>query len=130
MPSVPAHLRDLLWTGTKFGLVGLTTVGIYFAVLALARPMVQGVVALSLLAYTVSAVFNFAVQAHVTFGTRPDGAKLRRYILMHLLCMGMNSGLMHLLVDRAGLGLYGAQVLVTGVIAATSFLLSRFWVYR
>lgn len=123
-------LQDLLWTGTKFGLVGGVTVGVYFAVLALARPVIPNVVALSLLAYVVSAVFNFAAQARVTFGARPDGIRLRRYILMHLLCMGLNSGLLYLLVERAGLGLYGAQLLVTGVIAVTSFGLSRAWVYR
>ena len=123
-------MRDLFWTGTKFGLVGVVTVGVYFAVLALARPVVPGVVALSLLAYVVSAVFNFAAQASFTFGARPDGTRLKRYIAMHILCMGLNSGLMYLLVERAGLGLYGAQLLVTGVVAVTSFLLSRAWVYR
>lgn len=130
MPSVPASLRDLLWTGTKFGFVGLATVGVYFVVLALARPVAPGVVALSLLAYMVSAVFNFIAQARVTFGIQPNGNKLGRYILMHLLCMGLNSGLMYLLVERVGLGLYSAQFLVTGVIATTSFVLSRLWVYR
>lgn len=129
-PGGIAWLRDLVWTGTKFGAVGLTTVGVYFAVLALLRPLVHGVVALSLLAYLASAVFNFAAQARVTFGTRPDRTSLQRYVLMHLLCMGLNAGLMHLLVERAAFGLYTAQLMVTGVIAITSFLLSRAWVYR
>lgn len=125
-----ASLQDLVWTGTKFGLVGLTTVGLYFVVLALARPFIGNIVVLSLFAYVVSAVFNFAAQARVTFGSTPTGARLVRYILMHLLCMVMNATLIHTLIERIGMGFYPAQILVTVIIAGTSFVLSRLWVYR
>ena len=123
-------LRELLWTGTKFGAVGLTTVGLYFVVLALARPFIANVVVLSLTAYVASAVFNFAAQATVTFGSTPTGARLVRYILMHLLCMAMNAVLIYILVERLGVGFYFAQVLLTVIIAGTSFTLSHLWVYR
>ena len=123
-------LRELLWTGTKFGAVGLTTVGLYFVVLALARPFIANIVVLSLTAYVASAVFNFAAQARVTFGSTPTGARLVRYILMHLLCMAMNATLIHTLVERIGMGFYPAQLLVTVIIAGTSFILSHLWVYR
>lgn len=125
-----AGLRDLLWTGTKFGVVGLTTVGLYFLVLVLTRPFIANVVVLSLFAYVVSAVFNFVAQARVTFGSTPTGARLVRYILMHLFCMAMNATLIHTLVERIGVEFYLSQVLVTVIIAGTSFVLSRLWVYR
>ncbi|SFU12662.1 GtrA family protein [Sedimentitalea nanhaiensis] len=125
-----ASLRDLLWTGTKFGLVGLTTVGLYFIVLALARPFIANVVILSLFAYVASAAFNFVAQARVTFGSTPTGTRLVRYILMHLLCMGMNATLIYTLIERMDMGFYPAQILVTVIIAGTSFVLSRLWVYR
>lgn len=125
-----AGLRELLWTGTKFGVVGLTTVGLYFLVLVLTRPFIANVVVLSLFAYVVSAVFNFVAQARVTFGSTPTGARLVRYILMHLLCMAMNATLIHTLVERIGVEFYLSQVLVTVIIAGTSFVLSRLWVYR
>jgi putative flippase GtrA len=125
-----ASLRELLWTGTKFGMVGLTTVGLYFVVLALARPVIANVVVLSLFAYVVSAVFNFVTQARFTFGSTPTGSRLVRYILMHLLCMAMNGTLIHTLVERIGVEFYLSQVLVTVIIAGTSFVLSRLWVYR
>ncbi len=126
----PTSLRELFWTGARFGVVGLTTVGLYFAVLALADPFIANVVVLSLLAYVLSAVFNFVAQARFTFGSTPTGNRLLRYILMHLLCMAMNATLIHTLVVRMGMGFYLAQVLVTIVIAGTSFVLSRLWVYR
>ena len=112
MPSEKSALRELVLTGAKFGVVGLTTVGLYFVVLALARPFIANVVALSL------------------FGSTPTGARLVRYILMHLLCMGMNATLIHLLIERMGVSFYPAQILVTFAVAGTSFVLSRLWVYR
>lgn len=130
MPSEKSALRELVLTGAKFGVVGLTTVGLYFVVLALARPLIANVVALSLFAYVVSAVFNFVAQARFTFGSTPTGARLLRYILMHLLCMGLNAALIHTLIERMGVAFYPAQILVTFVIAGTSFILSRLWVYR
>ncbi|MBK0329370.1 GtrA family protein [Rhodobacteraceae bacterium F11138] len=123
-------LRELIWTSAKFGLVGLSTVGLYFVVLALARPFIANVVALSLFAYVASAAFNFVAQARFTFGSTPTGARLTRYILMHLLCMGMNAVLIHTLIERMGTEFYTAQILVTVIIAGTSFVLSRVWVYR
>ena len=130
MPVTRDSLRDLVWTGTKFGAVGLTTVAIYFVVLALARPFVPNIVILSLLAYVVSAVFNFAAQARVTFGAALTGTRLRRYIQMHLLGMALNATLIYTLVEMIGLGFYPAQILVTVIVAGTSFVLSRLWVYK
>lgn len=130
MPMEKSALRDLIWTGAKFGVVGLTTVGLYFVVLALARPFITNVVVLSLFAYVASAVFNFVAQARFTFGSTPTGSRLVRYILMHLLCMGMNATLIHTLIERMGVGFYPAQIMVTFIIAGTSFVLSRLWVYR
>ncbi len=123
-------LRDLVWTGTKFGIVGLTTVGLYFVVLVLARPFIANVVLVSLFAYVVSTVFNFAAQATFTFGSTPTGIHLMRYMLMHLLCMAINATLIHTLIERMGAAFYPAQILVTFVVAGTSFILSRLWVYR
>ncbi len=125
-----ASLRDLFRTGAKFGLVGLTTVGLYFLVLTLARPFIANVVALSLLAYVASAAFNFVAQARFTFGSTPTGTRLTRYMLMHLLCMGLNATLIHSLITRIGMEFYTAQILVTVIIAGTSFVLSKLWVYR
>lgn len=130
MTALGDSLRDLVWTGAKFGAVGLVTVGIYFLVLVLARPFVENVVLVSLLAYVVSAVFNFVAQAKFTFGSTPSGTRLVRYILMHLFCMALNAVLIHLLVERIGFGFYRSQVLLTFIVAGTSFVLSRLWVYR
>ena len=129
-PDVRAELAELAATAAKFGGVGLATIAVYFVVLALLRPVIENVAVLSVAAYLISAVFNYIAQRRVTFGSRDAGTgAILRYLIMHGLCMGLNAGLLSLLVDGFGFGLFIAQVPVTGVVAATSFALSHLWVF-
>lgn len=130
-PSQGEELRALFRTAVRFGLVGIATVGVYFAVLAALHPVLKNIVYLSASAYAISAVFNYIVQSQVTFGVSfADGRAVIRYLAMHGGLMGLNSVLMYLLVTVLELWLYGAQLLVTCIVAISSFAISHAWVYR
>ena len=131
MSELRARLEQLIRLAIRFAMVGLASVGVYFVFLALLRPMIADTVILTGTAYVASAVFNYLAQSLFTFRARAaDAGSVGRYMVMHGLCMAINSGLMHVLVDRLGMNLWLAQIGVTGVVAATSFTLSYLWVYR
>lgn len=116
----------------KFGVVGLTSVGIYFAFLVALRPLIMAPAALAAVCYALSAVANYVLQSRITFGRR-DVARtgaIMRYAAMHGLCMAINSAIMHGLVSELGQNLYLSQIAATGVVAIVSFALSALWVYR
>ena len=116
---------------TKFGLVGLGSVGVYFLVLLVLRDRIDDIVDLTAISYVASAVFNYLLQRYVTFNSsRPRAGSWFRYVCLHVLCMTLNSGLMSFLVEMQRFGLIPSQVLVTIIVAGTSFLLSYLWVYK
>ncbi len=122
---------NLLHTGFRFALVGLATVGVYFAVLALLQPVIPQIVILSATAYIVSALFNYILQARVTFGAHfSDTGTVARYITLHMICLTVNSSFMFLFVAVFGINIFLAQCFVTGIVACTSFTLSYLWVYK
>ncbi|WP_157994794.1 GtrA family protein [Paracoccus tegillarcae] len=121
----------LFWLAFRFGLVGLGSVGVYFIALYLLRPLLDSTIALTAAAYVISAVFNFILQNFFTFrGGAVHSAKVVKYMLMHILCMTINSSAMYLLVDIAGQKLYLSQLITTGIVAIVSFVLSSRYVYR
>lgn len=128
--SIGTGLRHLVSLGTRFAIVGLGSVAVYFAFLYVLAPLIANTVVLTGFCYASSAVFNYALQSSFTFRSRAISARAAsRYMAMHGLCMGLNSVLMHALVDRLGASLFLAQAGVTGIVAMTSFLLSYLWVY-
>ncbi len=124
-------MKPLLNRATKFGLVGLITVSVYFVILAVFRHIVSSVFLLSALAYVGSSAFNFMAHSKYTFGVNFANVRIfGRYVVMHMVCMLLNSAFMFGLVEIANNELYQSQIFVTIIIAATSFLLSHYWIYR
>lgn len=124
------YLR-LLWTITKFGLVGLSSVAVYFVLLALLRPVIPSTILLTATAYVGSAVFNFIFQSRVTFKTNDySKSTLLKYIIMHIICMGINSSVMYLMVDITQINIWISQIFTTSIVAGVSFILSYRWVYK
>lgn len=124
-------LKGFLWKAVKFGAMGLSSIAVYFVILAILRPLIPSVALLAALAYVGSAVFNYLAQSRVTFGadTRDYGAVLR-YMAMHGLCVFINSAGMHLLVVVWSRSFWLSQLWITALVAGTSFMVSYLWVYR
>jgi putative flippase GtrA len=121
----------------RFALVGLASTGLYFVLLALLDGVIGAVWLLAAVCYAASMGANWLVQGRFTFqGAGQGGGRggslarsLRRHVIMHLAALGANSAAMAALVDGLGLPLFGAQVLVTGVLAVTTFVVSKRWVF-
>lgn len=129
--NAPDRVTPFFWLTVRFGLVGLGSVGVYFIALFLLHPVIDNTITLTGTAYVISAIFNFILQNFFTFrAEKIHSGKVVKYILMHGLCMVINSTVMYLLVDQAGQNLYVSQAITTAIVAAVSFALSSLYVYK
>lgn len=114
----------------RFGLVGLLSVGLYMLLFTTIIRVVPPVPA-SILAYLLSMVVNFILQSRFSFRQQAlSGTSALRFVLMHMLCMGLNSSLLWLATGPLGLPVLPAQSAIVIFVAGVSYLISRFWVYQ
>lgn len=114
----------------RFALVGLSSTGLYFALLWGLRGAIGSVPVLAAVCYAISMVYNYVLQSWFTFRAgRPTGRSVLRFVAMHLGAMALNSALMAGLVEGIGAPLFAAQVVVTGIVSVLVFLVSKHWVY-
>ncbi|SIQ59627.1 Putative flippase GtrA (transmembrane translocase of bactoprenol-linked glucose) [Paracoccus thiocyanatus] len=119
------------WQILRFVLVGASSTGLYFLLLWGLRDGIDSIVVLTSACYAISMLYNYALQSWLTFRAGPPNlGSMARFVAMHLGAMALNAGLMAGLVQGLGAPLFAAQVLVTAIISAMVFLLSRHWVYR
>lgn len=112
----------------RFVVVGLASTALYFALLLLLADTGLPVWLLTTACYAASMVFNYIAQARYTFRARAGWSGVIRYMVMHAAAMTFNATAMTILTGR-GWHLFAAQVLVTGIVTAGTFLLSRHWVF-
>jgi putative flippase GtrA len=113
----------------RFGIVGLMSVGIYMMLFFAIARLVPPVLA-SLIAYILSMLVNFVLQSRFSFQQkRLSGHSAVRFILMHMLCMGLNSSLLWLATGPLGQPAMISQTVIVVFVAGLSYLISRFWVY-
>ncbi len=114
-----------------FILVGASSTGLYFLLLWGLRDIIASTMALTACCYGISMVYNYILQSWLTFRAGPPTRRsMTRFVIMHLTAMALNSLLMAGLVDGLGMALFGSQVLVTALISAMIFVVSKRWVYQ
>ncbi len=114
----------------RFGLIGVASTGIYFALLVLLRPAITSTILLTALCYGMAMIFNFLAQGLFTFRAKKlTGTQLVRYVIMQGTALIINSGAMFVGVDKWGLALIPTQLLVTACVTTGTYLASKNWVY-
>lgn len=122
--------RDDIGRFARFALVGGLSTGIYFGLLLLLRDVIASTLVLAGVCYALSMALNYVAQSTFTFRAgRPSRRAARRFVVMHAGALAFNAGAMGALVDLAGAMLLPSQVLVTGVLAVSTYLASKHWVY-
>lgn len=115
----------------KFGLIGLSSTGLYFVLLAVFRPIISNVFFLTALCYALSMIYNYLLQGRITFQSpHITQRSIFRYILMHLGAMIFNSAAMGFLVTGMGTPLYPTQICVTVLVAIFTYSVSKHWVFK
>ena len=115
----------------RFVLIGLSSTGLYFALLIIFEPLIPTIMLLAAVCYAISMAFNFLAQALFTFQVqRLSRQQLMRYSIMHGFALSLNSISMSALVNALGIQLLIAQIFVTSFITIMTFALSKTWVYK
>ena len=78
----------------------------------------------------VGAVVNYMLNYYYTFGSSSSHAVAApRFFAVAGVGIAINTALMHVLVDWVGVHYLVAQVVATGVVLVTSFLVNRIWTF-
>jgi putative flippase GtrA len=84
----------------------------------------------SSLAFAVGVVNSYALNRRWTFRSRDRRApEALRFVAVQAVGLGVDVGLLYLLVDRVGIQHFIAQALVFPAASAATFLLSRYWAF-
>ena len=150
----PRRLRDFVAEAARFGLVGVLSNVVYFGALWLLRTLLVPWWLAASVAYALSMLLNYALQRTFTFrSTRSHGQAARRYVVVQLTGLAINSAILEILLGRHVLdhmlgpewsafaitlpGLPAlplrvalAQGFSLAVTMACSYVAQRYWVFR
>ena len=136
-PSVAAvarrlHVPVVLLQFVKFGIVGISNTIITFAVYTLLlKAFGVWYIAASAIGFIVGAINGFLLNRRWTFaGHVGDSLTPVRWGVVQTCGLGINLGLLYLLVHDAGFDELVAQALATIVVTVTTFLVNRAWTFR
>lgn len=113
----------------QFGIVGGLATLTHSAVFALAAASGIDPDWANLLAFCCALPVSYYGNARLTFQVRPDGRRLRRFLVTALTGFALNAANVHL-VSRAGLPWSAALPGMVLIVPLLSFGLSKLWVYR
>src|SRR6476660_2395745 len=116
----------------KFGIVGISNTLLTFAVYTvLLKGFDVWYLAASAIGFAVGATNGFLLNRRWTFrGHVGDALTPVRWAIVQGAGLGLNLGLLYLLVHDAGLDELLAQALATIVVTITTFLVNRAWTFR
>ncbi len=115
----------------RFGLMGLSSTGIYLVILAAIKCWYQEPLWLiSAVAYLVSMAANYVMQRKVTFRSkRRHEEAVVRFVVVQLIGLGMNAGILDVLVTRKQLPFWLGQSLAVLVTSVWSYGAQKFLVF-
>ncbi|MHB8532358.1 MAG: GtrA family protein [Solirubrobacteraceae bacterium] len=126
------HVPVVLVQFLKFGIVGVSNTLLTFVVYTLLLK-VFGVwyIAASAIGFALGAINGFLLNRKWTFaGHVGDALTPLRWAIVQGAGLGINLGLLYLLVHDAGLDKLLAQALATIVVTVTTFFANRAWTFR
>src|SRR5262249_58669074 len=128
----PASRTHVALQFLMFGTVGISNTLLTFAVYTVLLK-VFGVwyLAASAIGFVAGATNGFLLNRRWTFrGHVGDALTPVRWAIVQGCGLGLNLGLLYLLVHDAGLDKLLAQVFATGVVTFTTFAMNRAWTFR
>lgn len=125
-------VRKIPWLELiRFGATGLFSVALYLGCLVPLNYVLPNLLWLAAaLAYGASMVANYLMQRNFTFrSNRRHEETVVRYLLVHAVAMGLNSGVLELLIRRLSVSLWLAQGTAVVCVAIWSYSAQKLWVF-
>jgi putative flippase GtrA len=119
--------RELLW----FGIIGVSALFVHFLLVTLLVPTGIAPLYANVIAYLVAFQVSYWGHRHKTFNAAhlSHGQTLPRFIAVSALSFALNEGLYYLLLRFTALDYRLALLLVLGLVAVVTFILSRVWAF-
>lgn len=128
-----ARMSDLAYRISRFIVVGGTATAIHLGILfTLTEYGGLWYVYSTVIAFLVALVFNFTAQKYWVFKHADHGSithQLPLHALTNVVNLGLNTGLLFVLVEYVHLWYLAAQVFTSVFIAAESYIVYR-WIFR
>lgn len=110
------------------GAVG--TLAHYAVLIALVQGQFSGPVTASAAGFGVGAMVNYVLNYHFTFrSSHRHGEAWPKFMLVALIGLALNTGVMSLLIDEAGVHYLISQIIATGVTLFWNFVANRHWTF-
>lgn len=115
----------------KFSLVGVAATLTTCAVLILLVEVLHwGAVPASVAGYLAGAGVNYVLNYRFTFSsTQRHRVAIPRFLAIVAVGLALNSGIMHLAVNRLGIHYLLAQLLAVAIVLMWSFTMNRLWAF-
>jgi putative flippase GtrA len=121
------------WKFFKFGLVGISGVGVDFGLTWLGREVLKlNQYVANSLGFAGAVVSNFILNRIWTFQSQDPnvGTQFIKYTALSLIGLAINNGIIWLLNERMGMKFYPAKLIATGIVMIWNFGANYFFTFR
>lgn len=116
----------------KFGLVGVLNTLINWIIFALLNFIGVYYIVANVIAYVIATANSYIWNSKWVFKYNGENKKetTAKFVILNLIGLGLNTGILYLLVDMVGLNKLIALVITTGIVMIINYIVNKIWVFK
>ena len=116
----------------KFGLVGVLNTLINWIIFALLNFIGVYYIVANVIAYVIATANSYIWNSKWVFKYNGKNKKERtaKFVILNLIGLGLNTGILYLLVDMVGFNKLIALVITTGIVMIINYIVNKLWVFK
>ena len=116
----------------KFGLVGVLNTLINWIIFALLNFIGVYYIVANVIAYVIATANSYIWNSNWVFTYNWKNIKetTAKFVILNLIGLGLNTGILYLLVDMVGFNKLIALVITTGIVMIINYIVNKLWVFK
>ena len=116
----------------KFGLVGVLNTLINWIIFALLNFIGVYYIVANVIAYVIATANSYIWNSKWVFKYNVKNKKetTAKFVILNLIGLGLNTGILYLLVDMVGFNKLIALVITTGIVMIINYIVNKLWVFK
>lgn len=116
----------------KFGLVGVLNTLINWIIFALLNFIGVYYIVANVIAYVIATANSYIWNSKWVFKYNRKNKKetTAKFVILNLIGLGLNTGILYLLVDMVGFNKLIALVITTGIVMIINYIVNKLWVFK
>ena len=116
----------------KFGLVGVLNTLINWIIFALLNFIGVYYIVANVIAYVIATANSYIWNSKWVFKYNGKNKKetTAKFVILNLIGLGLNTGILYLLVDMVGFNKLIALVITTGIVMIINYIVNKLWVLK